>query len=134
MIQAGGSGQAVLESRLPVLEAEPKACDPPCCLASSRSTSLPMPHCHTSRAACGGPGRGDGAGCSRWSCVLTPFARGQLEPVMHAVLLLLLVTAMYAILASQLFGDDCPEFFGRFSIALFTVASGQCAAVSHDVT
>ncbi len=50
--------------------------------------------------------------------------------MLYALLLLLLVTSMYAILGSQLFGDDHPELFGRFSIALFTVASCQCIVVS----
>ncbi len=50
--------------------------------------------------------------------------------MLYALLLLLLVTAIYAILASQLFGDAYPELFGRFSIALFTVASAHWQRVA----
>ncbi len=45
----------------------------------------------------------------------------QVVQVMYALSILLLVTAVYAILASQLYGDRSPENFGRFSYALFSV-------------
>ncbi len=45
----------------------------------------------------------------------------QIVPVLYALSILLLVTSVYAILASQLYGDRSPENFGRFSYALFSV-------------
>ena len=48
-------------------------------------------------------------------------ARAQVVPVLHAFLLLVVVTAIYAVLANQLYRDRDPELFGRFSLALFTV-------------
>ena len=42
-------------------------------------------------------------------------------PVLYAFSLMLVVTAVYAVLASQLFSDRSPEQFGRFSLALLTV-------------
>ncbi len=42
-------------------------------------------------------------------------------PVLYALSILLLVTYVYAILASQLYDDRSPENFGRFSYALFSV-------------
>ena len=49
------------------------------------------------------------------------FAPLQVVRVMYALSILLLVTAVYAVLASQLYGDRSPENFGRFSYALFSV-------------
>ena len=48
----------------------------------------------------------------------------QVIPVFYAFCLLLVVTAIYAVLASQLFCDQNPEQFGRFSLALLTVRCG----------
>ena len=45
----------------------------------------------------------------------------QVVPVLYAFSLMLVVTAVYAVLASQLFSDRSPEQFGRFSLALLTV-------------
>ena len=45
----------------------------------------------------------------------------QVVPVLYALSILLLVTAVYAILASQLYGDRSPDHFGRFSLSLFSV-------------
>ena len=45
----------------------------------------------------------------------------QVVPVLYALTILLLITSVYAILATQLYGDQRPEQFGRFTLALFTV-------------
>ncbi len=42
-------------------------------------------------------------------------------PVLYALSILLLVSSVYAILASQLYAQRSPEHFGRFSLALFSV-------------
>jgi hypothetical protein len=55
--------------------------------------------------------------------VMTSYHGGpQVVPVLYALALLLVVTAVYAVLASQLFCDRDPELFGRFSLAFFTVS------------
>lgn len=41
--------------------------------------------------------------------------------MLYALSILLLVSSVYAILGTQLFGDRSQEHFGRFSLALFTV-------------
>jgi hypothetical protein len=54
-------------------------------------------------------------------CNTAPGMLRQVVPVLYALSILLLVTSVYAILASQLYGDRAPEHFGRFSLALFSV-------------
>jgi hypothetical protein len=47
--------------------------------------------------------------------------RAQVVPVLYALSIMLLVTSVYAVVASQIFANSSPDHFGRFTLALFSV-------------
>ena len=54
-----------------------------------------------------------------------------LYPLFNTFLIFLVVVAIYAVMASQLYGDNLPERFGTFTLAALSLFQARRVNTSH---